>query len=62
MRAPIASISLGRCPLPGARERNELLGALTELPAGASVRAVVAASADASVVVLDAATGFCLGR
>jgi hypothetical protein len=62
MRAAVSSLALARCPLPPPRDRNPLLGGYASLPAGAPLRCVVAAAADSSVGVLDAATGFFLSR
>jgi hypothetical protein len=61
--SPAASLTLARCPLPPRRARSGLVaGQLGAAPDGAPVRAVVAAGADSSVVVLDAATGFALSK
>lgn len=62
LRAPVASLAITRAPLPPRRERSGLVPAHEPLKAGAPVRCVVAAGADASVAVLDAATGYYLSK
>lgn len=62
LRAPIAALSLTRCPLPPLRDRHELIGCYSQLPPGALVRALAVIGADSSLCVLDAATGFFLAK
>jgi hypothetical protein len=62
VRVPVAALALSRCPLPPHRDRNDLLGSLGALPAGARVPCVLVVGADSTVGVLDRATGFFLSK
>lgn len=62
MKVPVVSLALARCPLPHHRDRNALIGAYSAMRGGAPIKCVVAAAADSSVGVMDAATGFFLSK
>ena len=63
MQQPIVQLALGLVPLPPHKDRAEPLEDVYEnVSTGAAVRAVVAVGEDSCVAVLDAGTGFFLGR